>query len=390
MSEFPPVWDDVVGQRELVTELSAAVADPHKLTHAWLLVGPPGSGRSTAAMSFAAALQCPEGGCGHCHSCGTVFGGNHADVELVSTSGLSILVQTARELAVKAHHSPAVGRFRIIIIEDADRLTQRAADALLKAIEEPVARTIWLLCAPSPEDVVVTIRSRCRIARLCTPTPEAVAELLVRRDGLDPEVAFFAAQASQSHIGIARMLASSQTARDRRRDILQAVTANRSIGESLRVAARIIAIAQEQATAQAEELDGQEQAQLYEAMGADPGARTQPPHVRSALSRLAKEQKTRATRRRRDVIDRALIDITSLYRDALRLHADPDFAVANVDLREEAEEIARLIGAEGCVQAIEEVALARERIAANGDPLLMVEALCVALEMPHFPRSSAS
>jgi len=180
------VWDDVVGQEPAVATLRRAVIDPNAMTHAWLLTGPPGSGRSIAAKAFAAALQCPDGGCGTCHECRTALEGTHADVDVISTEGLTLKVDLARELVQLAALRPSVGRWRVIVIEDADRLHERAADALLKALEEPAARTVWVLCAPSLEDVIITIRSRSRHVRLRTPPVEAVAALLVRRDGIAP------------------------------------------------------------------------------------------------------------------------------------------------------------------------------------------------------------
>src|SRR4051794_35278916 len=207
------VWSDVVGQDRVVDVLrsavrSVALAPPEGtsaasgMTHAWLFTGPPGSGRSVAARAFAAALQCPNGGCGECHECRTALAGTHADVTVIATELLSIKTEQARELVQLAARRPTRGRWRVIIVEDADRLTETAADALLKAIEEPPVRTVWMLCAPSLEDVIVTIRSRCRHLALRTPSVAAVADLLVRRDGIDPPMAAFAARAAQSHIGL--------------------------------------------------------------------------------------------------------------------------------------------------------------------------------------------
>ncbi len=206
------VWDDVVGQSQTVRTLSHAAAEPAAMTHAWLLTGPPGSGRSTAARAFAAALQCPQHGCGVCRECRTALDGTHADVTVVATEGLSIKVEDTRALVQEAGLRPSVGRWRVIVIEDADRLTERAADALLKALEEPTPRTVWVLCAPSLEDVIITIRSRSRHVRLRTPPVSAVAELLTRRDGIPETMAGYAARAAQSHVGMARRLARDEAA----------------------------------------------------------------------------------------------------------------------------------------------------------------------------------
>ena len=214
------VWADVIGQESAVETLQRAVADPAAMTHAWLFTGPPGSGRSVAARAFAAALECPDGGCGDCRECRTAMDGTHADVTVLATEGLSIRVEQARDLVAAGGARPSVGRWRVIIVEDADRLTERAADALLKALEEPTPRTVWILCAPSLEDVIITIRSRSRHVRLRTPPVEAVADLLVRRDGIDPAMALYAARAAQSHVGLARRLARDEGARIRRRDVI--------------------------------------------------------------------------------------------------------------------------------------------------------------------------
>ncbi len=177
------VWSDLVGQEPVVEILKDAVAsaggDGRSMTHAWLFTGPPGSGRSNAASAFAAALQCEQGGCGECHSCATARAGSHPDITVIRTDGLSIGTDVAREYVRKSALRPALGRWQVLIVEDADRLTDQAANALLKAIEEPSKHTIWMLCAPAVEDVIITIRSRCRPVLLRTPSAEAIAGLLV-------------------------------------------------------------------------------------------------------------------------------------------------------------------------------------------------------------------
>lgn len=376
------VWDDLVGQSQTVATLSAAVADPDRMTHAWLFTGPPGSGRSSAARAFAAALLCAQEGCGDCRECRTALDGSHADVDVIATQGLSIQVSQARELAMLSAHRPSVGRYRIIVIEDADRLTERAADALLKAIEEPVARTVWVLCAPALEDVIITLRSRSRHVRLRTPPARAVAELLTRRDGIDPAMALYAARAAQSHVGLARRLARDEGARIRRRDVVKLATRIRTTVDAVGAAADLASIAGEESEASGSERDAAERTRLLQTLGADPAARTQPPPIRARLAQLEKEQKTRATRFARDMIDRSLIDLMSVYRDALVLHLQAPVELVNEDLRGEVEAVRRAFAPVGLIAAMDAITTARERIDANVPPLLALEAMAVSLRLP--------
>jgi DNA polymerase-3 subunit delta' len=373
------VWSDVVGQERVVAALQAAVADPALMTHAWLFTGPPGSGRSVAARAFAAALQCVDGGCGHCHECRTALAGTHADVTVIATELLSIKTEQARELVQLAARRPTLGRWRVIVIEDADRLTESAADALLKAIEEPPPRTVWLLCAPSLEDVIVTIRSRCRHLALRTPPAAAVADLLVRRDGIDPAMAAYAARAAQSHIGRARRLARDEGARIRRRDIVTLPLRIRGVGDAVLLAGELVETAAEEAKAAAAERDTAEREELMRALGADPGSRTQPPHIRAQLAGLERDQKTRATRYQRDVVDRALVDVLSVYRDVLVVQAGDAVDLVNEEMRADLTRMARDLTPEDVVLRMEAIREARERISANVAPLLAVEAMAVQL-----------
>jgi len=376
------VWRDVIGQDTAVATLQRAVTDTTAMTHAWLLTGPPGSGRSVAARAFAAALECPQHGCGECRECRTAVDGTHADVDVIATEGLSIKVEQARELAAMSALRPSVGPWRVIIIEDADRLTERAADALLKAIEEPVARTVWILCAPSLEDVVITIRSRSRHVRLRTPPAEAVAELLNRRDGVEMPMAMYAARAAQSHVGLARRLARDEGARIRRRDVISLAGRIHGVGDAIGAAADLASIADEESTAAASERDAAERQRLMEVLGADPSARTQPPHIRSQLSGLEREQKARATRHSRDVLDRSLVDLLSVYRDALILHSGAALGLVNQDSLPIVQGVARSMSAEQLLQAMDAIGTARERIGLNVAPLLALEAMAISLRVP--------
>ncbi|MEO3937821.1 DNA polymerase III subunit delta' [Dermatophilaceae bacterium Soc4.6] len=374
------VWDDVIGQPDAVATLSHAATHPAAMTHAWLLTGPPGSGRSVAARAFAAALQCPDGGCGTCRECRTALEGTHADVHVVATEGLSLKVAAMRELVQEAALRPSVGRWRVIIVEDADRLTSYTdapANALLKALEEPTPRTVWVLCAPSLDDVIITIRSRSRHVRLRTPPTQAVADLLVRRDGVDPSMAMYAARAAQSHVGLARRLARDEGARIRRHEVISMPVRIRSVGDAVGAAADLAAIADDESGAAATERDATEKTRLLETLGADPAARTQPPHVRSQVTALEKEQKTRSTRLARDVVDRSLLDLLSVYRDALVLHLDSRVALVNEDSLDVVRALASSASPEQLLVAMDAVGEARSRIGANVPPLLALEAMAI-------------
>ena len=372
------VWDDLVGQEEAAAVLRGAVASPVQMTHAWLFTGPPGSGRSTAARAFAAALQCEEGGCGRCHACRTVLGGTHADVQVVSTEKLGIDIDVVRSLVQSAQRRPAGGRWRVVLVEDADRMSERGSNVLLKAIEEPPERTVWLLCAPSSEDLVTTIRSRCRPVRLRVPPVEAVAELLVRRDGVDPVMAAHAARAAQSHIGLARRLARDEGARLRRREVLRMALEVRGVGDAVVSAGNLVEVAGEEAAAATTERDAAERAALLRSLGAA-ATGALPPALRSQVTQLEKDQKARATRSKRDVLDRALVDLASLYRDVLVVQLGAEVDLVNAELRAEVERLAAAAPPETTLRRLDAIGLARERIGANVNPLLAVEAMALAL-----------
>ena len=372
------VWDDLVGQEEAAAVLRGAVASPAQMTHAWLFTGPPGSGRSTAARAFAAALQCEDGGCGICHACRTVLGGTHADVQVVSTEKLGIDIDVVRSLVQSAQRRPAGGRWRVVLVEDADRMSERGSNVLLKAIEEPPERTVWLLCAPSSEDLVTTIRSRCRPVRLRVPPVEAVAELLVRRDGVDPVMAAHAARAAQSHIGLARRLARDEGARLRRREVLRMALEVRGVGDAVVSAGNLVDVAGEEASAATTERDAAERAALLRSLGAA-ATGALPPALRSQVTQLEKDQKARATRSKRDVLDRALVDLASLYRDVLVVQLGAGVDLVNVELRAEVERLAAAAPPELTLRRLDAIGLARERIGANVNPLLAVEAMALAL-----------
>jgi DNA polymerase-3 subunit delta' len=382
------VWAQVVGQPAVVAELQAAVSDPAAMTHAWLFTGPPGSGRSVAARAFAAALQCPNGGDGTCHECRTVLAGTHADVFVIVPEGLSIGAQEARSLIRVAGRAPSGGRWQVILVEDADRMTESAANAILKMIEEPPARTVFMLCAPSlhPDDVPVTIRSRCRVIGLRTPPVDAIADVLVRRDGVDPALAAWSAAAAGGHVGRARRLARDEEARLTRKAVLDVPLSLVSLAACLDAASDLVGAAQEETEAATSVLDGPE----TEAVKASLGYGARGPGVAAAsrgaaqLKELEKRQKSRATRLGRDSLDRALVDLAGLYRDALVLDAadgNPPMLL-HPDRRADAEELARRIGAEGAVRRIDALLACRTALEQNVKPQIALEALTVALRLP--------
>jgi DNA polymerase III subunit delta' len=373
------VWAELIGQGRSVEVLQRAVAgESHAMSHAWLITGPPGSGRSNAARAFAAALQCDRGGCGECSACRTSLSGAHPDVTLVRTEQLSIGVDEVRELVRRAAMSPTVGRHQILVVEDADRVTERGADALLKSIEEPAPRTVWMLCAPTADDVVATIRSRCRLLNLQTPSNAAVAELLRTRDGVEADLAAYAAGIAQGHIGRARVLARNESARLRRKEVLQIPFRLRDLGHCLSAAATLVEATSEEAAATTAELDARERAELEEALGfGTRGAR--PRQAQAALKELEDQHKARAKRLQRDAIDRALTELTGFYRDLLSLQTGSGAELINLDLASQIAVLADQSGPEATLRKIDALLECRTALEGNVAPLLAVEATLLRL-----------
>lgn len=379
------VWDSLIGQDDVVDELAHAASDPAAMTHAWLITGPPGSGRSTAAVAFAAALQCPDHGCGTCSICTTAIAGSHPDVDLVRSETLSYGVDDAEDLIKKAFLVPADAPWHIVVIEDGDRLTPAAANMLLKVLEEPPPHLVWLLCAPSPEDVLATIRSRTRSVHLRTPSTGEVAEALRERYGVDPAMAAFAARASQGHIGRARALAVDEEARRRRQEVLRIPGGLRDLSSCFVAAEELLAMATEDAASITDALDVAEEESLMRAYGAGAEGVTKARFDKladRALKDLRRVQASRRKRAVRDQLDRALVDLLTFYRDVLVLQVDAGVPLVNDEMRTQLTQEASTSTAADTGRRLDAIERGRLAVQANGALPLVLESMLVEVKDP--------
>ena len=379
------VFDDLVGQEHIIEILQGAVAasrtgeESQEMTHAWVFTGPPGSGRSSAAVAFAQALICPNNGCGTCNYCNSAKTHGHPDVEIIRTESLSIKVEEVRELLTRVAWAPSMGGWRVVVMEDADRLTESAANALLKAIEEPGTRTVWLLCAPTLHDVLPTIRSRCRHLQLRTPSLEAVTSVLINRDHIAPGMADFAARVSQGHIGRAKYLATNESVRSNRKTIMQLPLQLGSLAAAFQAAQTLVDLATTEANASSDERDEKEVEKLQEAYGKGATGRGMATGGAKAVQELEKEQKSRSTRMVRDSIDGALLDIGTFYHDVMMVQSGNTDSMINTDLREQVESYAANSPSHSTINKINAIMDARENLARNSAPLVTCEALMCQL-----------
>ena len=379
------VFDDLVGQEHIIEILQGAVAasrtgeESQEMTHAWVFTGPPGSGRSSAAVAFAQALICPNKGCGICNDCNSAKTHGHPDVEIIRTEGLSIKVEEVRELLTRVAWAPSMGGWRVVVMEDADRLTESAANALLKAIEEPGTRTVWLLCAPTLHDVLPTIRSRCRHLQLRTPSLEAVTNVLINRDHIAPGMADFAARVSQGHIGRAKYLATNESVRSNRKTIMQLPLQLGSLAAAFQAAQTLVDFATTEANTSSDERDEKEVEKLQVAYGKGATGRGMATGGTKAVKELEKEQKSRSTRMVRDSIDGALLDIATFYRDVMMVQSGNTDSMINTDMREQIESYAANSPSHSTINKINAIMEARENLARNAAPLVTCEALMCQL-----------
>ncbi|QPK79357.1 DNA polymerase III subunit delta' [Corynebacterium lizhenjunii] len=381
LADTPSVRDTIL--RAAAAGCKLPGSDPRALAHSWLFTGPPGAGRSTAALALAAALMCtdqPGQGCGACESCrGILQQRQHTDLVFISPQELSIGVAGVREMIHQAASLPTVAPYRVVIFDNADRLTDEAANALLKTVEEPSSSTVLVLCAPTdaPEDFSQTLRSRCRHLYIPAPSVERIVEIL-QAEGHSPQDARLAAVTSLRHVGRARRLVSDPMAQRRRAAAINLAESVFHGSGGYAAATGLLAAITKEAKEAYQEADAKEIAAVELAYGAGAkgkGAAKAQREAKSAVKRVEELQKKRATRRLRDLLDLALVDLAGIYRDALMVKVGANVEMTHPDFAGLAQELAAKVSEEGLVAAQDAIRTCRNHIANNVGPALAFDGL---------------
>ncbi len=396
------VFDSLIGQEHAVAEMNRAALDAQKIvkgltgesanamTHAWLITGPPGSGRSTISLAFAAALICPAGGCGTCTDCRNAMAGTHVDIEHIIPEGVIYSIDDTKSLIERASLAPSRAHWHIIIIEDVDRFKNDAASVLLKSLEEPPPGTVWLLCAPTSDDVFETIRSRCRQVTLVSPSFDSIAEQLSNRYSISKELAEFSARAAQGHIGRARALATDELVRNRRNEILDMPGRVNSVVSCFEMAAKIVANANADTDSIVEPLDQQDEDNIRTAYGDGvEGFKGVERRIKSAVKALEKRAKDRRRRVLSDQYDRVLLDLTGFYRDVLLIQSGSDLPLINEEFRAKIEKLASASTTVETLKRIDAIKETRDHLLANVNPLAAFESMLVTFRNPQLLTSES-
>ncbi|WP_257181745.1 DNA polymerase III subunit delta' [Corynebacterium cystitidis] len=396
LADSPKVRDTILSAAAAARTSSAGVGraaapdaavDARAMTHSWLFTGPPGAGRSTTAVAFAAALVCTdphEIGCGKCQGCRDAFGGSHTDIVHIVPQELSISKKTVDDVIAQAARLPTIAPWRVIIIEDADRLTAEAADALLKTVEEPPASTVIVMCAPStdPEDFSQTLRSRCRHLYIPSPSEAEIVRILTQEEGATESDARLAAATSLRHVGRARALVKDTRVQQRRAQVINLAELIFFGDQAFQAVGSLLKAVEKEAVDSYAEVDAEERAKLEQALGMGAKGKGAAKALRGTagtLKELESRQKARSTRRKRDVLDLALVDLAGVYRDALVVKSGSGVGLTHPDFEGLAREIGGRVSVEGLVSCQDAIATCRTHLDQSVTPTIAFNGMVGAI-----------
>ncbi|CAN5791520.1 DNA polymerase III subunit delta' [soil metagenome] len=367
------VWDALAGSR--AADGLAAQVSSGAPAQAWLLAGPPGSGKRQAAVAIAAAFNCslePGRGCGRCPACARILRGRHPDVHHIVPEGPLIPVDVIREAIIpEAARSPFEAPYKVFIVEEAERMNPNAQNALLKTLEEPQPDTIFVLTTESEDELLDTVRSRCRMFRL-DPVPESRIIELLEAEGVEGSQARLAARVAEGDYARARSLALDAEVSRRREMWLGLPMRLGAPSDVLDMAQEVLDAVRE---AVARRLEGQKQevAELADAMGEGRG-------TAGARNSLAKRHRRELRRLEIEVLGEAFGTLGSLWRDLLVTRRGSPEAITNLDRLDELRSLADTAPRDAdLVAAMERCGAARSALERNANAQLLVEATLLDL-----------